>query len=98
MPNRCSQRLAQTLTPIKPGISHSDYAHHQENIVERKNIQAQQTTHTAQEQEHIELAQKTTETNQELLTNVDDILAEIDGVLEENAEDFVKGFVQKGGQ
>jgi len=30
--------------------------------------------------------------------DVDSILDEIDGVLEENAEDFVKSFVQKGGQ
>jgi ubiquitin-like protein Pup len=29
---------------------------------------------------------------------MDDILDEIDGVLEENAEEFVKGYVQKGGQ
>ncbi|WP_285724771.1 ubiquitin-like protein Pup [Psychromicrobium xiongbiense] len=29
---------------------------------------------------------------------VDDLLAEIDGVLESNAEEFVRGFVQKGGQ
>ncbi|MGC3021192.1 MULTISPECIES: ubiquitin-like protein Pup [Brevibacterium] len=30
--------------------------------------------------------------------NVDSILDEIDGVLESNAEEFVKNFVQKGGQ
>lgn len=29
---------------------------------------------------------------------VDDLLAEIDNVLETNAEEFVHGFVQKGGQ
>lgn len=29
---------------------------------------------------------------------LDDLLAEIDEVLETNAEDFVKAFVQKGGQ
>lgn len=29
---------------------------------------------------------------------VDDILSEIDSVLEQNAEEFVKSFVQKGGQ
>ncbi len=29
---------------------------------------------------------------------VDDILDEIDDVLESNAEDFVKSFIQKGGQ
>lgn len=31
-------------------------------------------------------------------TAVDDLLDEIDDVLELNAESFVKGFVQKGGQ
>jgi ubiquitin-like protein Pup len=31
-------------------------------------------------------------------TDVDAILDEIDDVLESNAEEFVKGFVQKGGQ
>lgn len=30
--------------------------------------------------------------------DIDDLLDEIDGVLETNAEEFVRGFVQKGGQ
>jgi len=30
--------------------------------------------------------------------DLDDILDEIDEILEENAEEFVKGYVQKGGQ
>ena len=30
--------------------------------------------------------------------SLDGLLDEIDSVLETNAEDFVKGFVQKGGQ
>ena len=34
----------------------------------------------------------------DLDSDVDAILDEIDSVLEENAEDFVKSFVQKGGQ
>jgi ubiquitin-like protein Pup len=29
---------------------------------------------------------------------VDDLLDEIDGVLEENAEEFVRSYIQKGGQ
>ena len=33
-----------------------------------------------------------------LTDDVDSLLDEIDGVLEENAEDFVRGYVQKGGQ
>jgi ubiquitin-like protein Pup len=36
---------------------------------------------------------------QEALTDdIDSMLDEIDDVLEENAEDFVRAFVQKGGQ
>lgn len=35
---------------------------------------------------------------QELDQDTDSMLAEIDGVLESNAEEFVRGFVQKGGQ
>jgi prokaryotic ubiquitin-like protein Pup len=30
--------------------------------------------------------------------DVDDLLDEIDAVLEENAEEFVRGYVQKGGE
>jgi ubiquitin-like protein Pup len=31
-------------------------------------------------------------------TDIDSVLNEIDAVLEKNAEEFVKGFIQKGGQ
>jgi ubiquitin-like protein Pup len=34
----------------------------------------------------------------ELTEKIDDLLDEIDSVLEENAEEFVKNYVQKGGQ
>ncbi len=34
----------------------------------------------------------------ELKHILDDILDEIDEILEENAEEFVKGYVQKGGE
>ena len=35
---------------------------------------------------------------EELTSDVDDLLDEIDDVLESNAEEFVKSYVQKGGQ
>jgi len=35
---------------------------------------------------------------EKLKAELDDLLDEIDGVLETNAEDFVKSYVQKGGQ
>ena len=41
-----------------------------------------------------ELAKK----GEKLSAQMDDLLDEIDDVLEENAEEFVKGYVQHGGQ
>ena len=38
------------------------------------------------------------ERKEQLDEDVDALLEEIDDVLEENAEEFVRGFVQKGGQ
>jgi ubiquitin-like protein Pup len=35
---------------------------------------------------------------EELKEELDDLLDEIDSVLEENAEDFIKSYVQKGGE
>ena len=34
----------------------------------------------------------------DLERELDDLLDEVDAVLEENAEEFVKGYIQKGGQ
>ncbi|MBO65919.1 MAG: ubiquitin-like protein Pup [Acidimicrobiales bacterium] len=39
-----------------------------------------------------------TATGEELKAELDDLLDEIDGVLETNAEEFVKNYVQKGGE
>jgi ubiquitin-like protein Pup len=38
------------------------------------------------------------ERHEKMSEDVDDLLDEIDSVLEENAEEFVRGYVQKGGQ
>lgn len=45
-----------------------------------------------------EVSEDLKERQDALADDVDSILADIDDVLEENAEDFVRGFVQKGGQ
>jgi ubiquitin-like protein Pup len=39
-----------------------------------------------------------TERSEKLKAELDDLLDEIDEVLESNAEDFVKSYVQKGGE
>ncbi len=45
-----------------------------------------------------EAAPPVTERGDELKAELDDLLDEIDEVLETNAEDFVKSYVQKGGE
>ena len=48
------------------------------------------------EEEHPEAVERTAAEDSD--TDVDALLDEIDEVLEENAEDFVRSYVQKGGQ
>lgn len=38
------------------------------------------------------------DTKEELKDDLDALLDEVDGVLEENAEEFVKGYIQRGGE
>ncbi|SFC47988.1 prokaryotic ubiquitin-like protein Pup [Nocardioides terrae] len=53
-----------------------------------------------EESEEVETSSETdlAERKESLDADVDDILDEIDDVLETNAEDFVKSFIQKGGE
>jgi len=51
-----------------------------------------------QNEEVVEEAPATTEQGEALKADIDDLLDEIDEVLETNAEDFVKSYIQKGGQ
>jgi prokaryotic ubiquitin-like protein Pup len=46
----------------------------------------------------VEANPEVAERHAEITEDVDDLLDEIDSVLEENAEEFVRGYVQKGGQ
>ena len=50
------------------------------------------------EVEEVAEAPAKTENGEKLKAELDDLLDEIDDVLEQNAEDFVKSYVQKGGQ
>ena len=45
-----------------------------------------------------EQAPAISESGEKLKAELDDLLDEIDEVLESNAEDFVKSYIQKGGQ
>lgn len=49
-------------------------------------------------EEEVEEAPATSEKGEALKAELDDLLDEIDEVLETNAEEFVKSYVQKGGE
>jgi prokaryotic ubiquitin-like protein Pup len=57
-----------------------------------------QTPRRDEENEEVEAGAEAQERNAELTEDVDSLLDEIDDVLEENSEDFVRQYVQKGGQ
>jgi len=63
----------------------------QEQKQPRKSQETEETTEVAPESD---LAER----KEAIDSDVDSILDEIDEVLESNAEDFVKSFIQKGGQ
>jgi ubiquitin-like protein Pup len=63
----------------------------QEQKQPRKSPETEESVETAPESD-------VAERKEALDSDVDDILDEIDDVLETNAEDFVKSFIQKGGQ
>ena len=51
-----------------------------------------------QDEEVVEETPATSEKGEALKAELDDLLDEIDEVLESNAEEFVKAYVQKGGE
>jgi len=52
----------------------------------------------ARQEETVEDTPAVSETGEKIKAELDDLLDEIDDVLETNAEDFVKSYIQKGGQ
>jgi prokaryotic ubiquitin-like protein Pup len=60
----------------------------------------QRATRTREENEEIEASvdAEVAERHKEMTEDVDSLLDEIDEVLEENSEEFVRQYVQKGGE
>jgi prokaryotic ubiquitin-like protein Pup len=60
----------------------------------------QKATRSREETEEVEASvdSEVAERHKEMTEDVDALLDEIDDVLEENAEDFVRAYVQKGGE
>ena len=65
-------------------------------MAEREQKKKQSTTREDEVVE--EAAPATTDAGEKLKAELDDLLDEIDEVLEVNAEEFVRSYVQKGGE
>ncbi len=57
-----------------------------------------ETKKEPQGKEDVKANPKVVETGKKLKEDIDKLVDEIDDVLEKNAEEFVKNYVQKGGQ
>ena len=64
---------------------------------QKKRGSGTRTTETTTEVE-VEEAPPSSERGEKIKAELDDLLDEIDEVLEDNAEEFVRNYVQKGGQ
>jgi len=67
-------------------------------MAEQTRKQKTTTSRTTDDEVVEEAAPAASESGEKLKAELDDLLDEIDEVLETNAEDFVKSYVQKGGQ
>jgi ubiquitin-like protein Pup len=65
-------------------------------MAEREQIK--KPTREREDDVEVEEAPASTERGEKIKAELDDLLDEIDDVLETNAEDFVKSYVQKGGE
>jgi ubiquitin-like protein Pup len=65
-------------------------------MAEREQMKKQAPSRT--EEEAVEDVPAANKKGDELKAELDDLLDEIDEVLEENAEEFVRSYVQKGGE
>jgi ubiquitin-like protein Pup len=66
--------------------------------VAERELKKKQAPARQDDQEVVEEAPAASDKGEALKAELDDLLDEIDDVLESNAEDFVKSYVQKGGE
>ena len=64
----------------------------------QENVERQRPNEDGEPNDAATPAPGAAQAHQQMSDDLDSILDEIDGVLESNAEEFVKQFVQKGGQ
>lgn len=64
----------------------------------QERIRSQKSEHSTSENDAVEGVVTASAASQQLKDDLDDLLDEIDEVLDTNAEEFVKNYVQKGGE
>jgi prokaryotic ubiquitin-like protein Pup len=64
----------------------------------RQAFEERTKSHRDRPRDEVETELEKTASHDDLSRELDEILDEIDQVLEENAEEFVNGYVQKGGE
>ena len=73
------------------------FAFREDVVAEQDRKSVKRTTRTADEGAAVQRS-GVTEKGEKLKKTINDVLDEIDNVLEENAEEFVKSYVQRGGE
>ncbi len=64
----------------------------------QERIRPQKSDQPTTDTDHVESVANNSASSQQLKDDLDDLLDEIDEVLDTNAEEFVKNYVQKGGE
>ena len=60
--------------------------------------QQEHVNHPVDETEEIELNVESSEMDEEFVEDLDSLLDEIDEILEEDSQEFVENYIQRGGQ
>ena len=60
--------------------------------------QQEQVNHPVDDTEEIELTVESNEMDEEFVEDLDSLLDEIDEILEEDSQEFVENYIQRGGQ
>jgi ubiquitin-like protein Pup len=81
-------------------LAGNSHEHRRATMATRDTGGQQKATRTREETDEVEASVDTdvAERHKEMTEDVDSILDEIDEVLESNAEEFVRAYVQKGGE
>ena len=92
------EHVEQLFTEVSTPASSSSGCASPRRIVMPERERKQKPAPKERDEEVVEGRRATSERGEKLKEDIDDLLDEIDSVLEDNAEEFVRNYVQKGGE